>query len=516
MIRTLHGRAAITLPPKGRRGSALVTALIALMFVMVMGAGVLALSMTGMRITNRTRINTIAFNCAESGAELAARWLKEQGSPPPGTAPFDPFGGAQTLGSGTYQVTITPDPANPGASLKKYAIVCNGYFNGRSERVETIARQQSFGRYAYFTDRETSSITGGAVWFFAGDRIRGPAHSNNAGGSNFKVSWGGTSAIFEGMLTSAASAINYAPTNPNTEAQFAQIYETGSQGYQVGVDPIPLPSSTDVQKVAAWGAGSGFPSGTSVSVPANGGIYISGDSTVVMSVDGSGNQQFAITQGGNTTTVVVEPNNNRRRYKVNSGSWTNVPGAGSGVLYTDGNISSLSGTVADNWLTGGNPPQIQYRSATTIATDVNNNKSVTITDNLRYNSAPNPDLPTDNIVNLRPGTLGLMARNVAIGSGAPTNLEVDAVMMAGSSSVSDGSFFVTNYNTKTPTGTLKVMGGIIQKARGPVGTLSGGVLATGYAKDYYYDPRLADAPPPFFPTTGSYDRTSWRRLSGSG
>jgi acyl-CoA synthetase (AMP-forming)/AMP-acid ligase II len=40
-----------------------------------------------------------------------------------------------------------------------------------------------------------------------------------------------------------------------------------------------------------------------------------------------------------------------------------------------------------------------------------------------------------------------------------------------------------------------------------------GSLATGYAKDYYYDARLADNPPPFFPTTGGYDRISWIRTA---
>jgi hypothetical protein len=51
---------------------------------------------------------------------------------------------------------------------------------------------------------------------------------------------------------------------------------------------------------------------------------------------------------------------------------------------------------------------------------------------------------------------------------------------------------------------------VIQKKRGPVGTLSGDTLATGYMKDYRYDARLADSPPPFYPTTGQYDVKSWQ------
>ena len=63
-------------------------------------------------------------------------------------------------------------------------------------------------------------------------------------------------------------------------------------------------------------------------------------------------------------------------------------------------------------------------------------------------------------------------------------------------------------------GIARALRTIIQKARGPVGTISGGTISTGYAKDYYYDPRLADNPPPYFPTTGSYDLISWKKLPG--
>jgi hypothetical protein len=183
-------------------------------------------------------------------------------------------------------------------------------------------------------------------------------------------------------------------------------------------------------------------------------------------------------------------------------------------LYSADNITSLSGTVADNRLSSTDPPTVLGRSAYTIATDTNNGKNITLTDRLTYQSAPDPSLPTTDVANLRPGTLGLMARNVIIGSSAPTNMQVDAITMAGSQTVSDGSFYVANYSSKTPTGTLKITGGIIQKARGAVGTFSGSTINTGYSKDYYYDPRLADDPPPYFPTTGGYDRISWRKLPG--
>jgi hypothetical protein len=63
------------------------------------------------------------------------------------------------------------------------------------------------------------------------------------------------------------------------------------------------------------------------------------------------------------------------------------------------------------------------------------------------------------------------------------------------------SFLVQNYDTgaalATDDGTrLRVRGSILQKFRGPVGT--SGSTPTGYSKNYIYDARLNNAPPPFF------------------
>lgn len=496
-------------PTTARRGAAMIGALAAMFLILALGAAVLSSMLGGMHLTRHVEYGTLAFNIAESGVDRGARWLKDQPYPPTGTSTITLFGGTQSLGNGTYSVTVVPDAGNLNAILKAYKIVSVGTIYGRSQTVEVVLRQQSFGRYAYFTDREISSASGGRIWFFAGDKIRGPAHSNNDGGSNFQIDWtGSTQPIFEGMVTAAGPRIDYNPRNPNTEADFLKVFRDGSRGYQVDVDPIPLPSSSDLQKQAAWGPGA-YPSSTGVYTPASGGIYVVGDSTVTMSVV-SGNQVFSIRQGSNTTTVTVDLLNNQRRVQYNSGTVSTIAGAGSGVLYSSGNITSLSGTIGDNKLSG---ETILARNAYTIAADVNAGKNITISNNIRYSSAPDPSLATTDIVNKRPGTLGLIARNVTIASTAPQNLEINAIMLAGSQTTTDGSFGVANYSSKTPTGTLKVMGGIIQKARGAVGTFSNGTIQTGYAKDYYYDTRLADDPPPYFPTTGLYDVLSWKKIN---
>lgn len=498
-----------------QRGTALLSAMACTLLIVLLGAGVVSTTLLGLHQSQRLRDNTLAFNVAESGAERSVRWLKDQPYPPTNTSPFDPFGGVQALGDGSYQVTITPDPENTSNPLKKYKVLVVGTFLGKTEQVETVLRQQSFGRYAYFTDKEVSSVSGGRIWFISQDRIRGPAHSNNDGGSNFQINWGANPGpIFADMVTAAGPSMNYAPANPTTEPDFLKIYATGSRGYQVGVDPIALPESSDMQKVAAWGGTSGFPSTTGVYVPDTGGVYVRGDSSVQLQVDGGGNQVYRTTQGSNVTTVTIDYTNNRRIRQYNSDPPTYIAGTGTGVFYSSGNITSLSGTIANNRLNAeGN--EIEQRSAHTIATDVNGNKNITVSGPIRYQSAPDPALPVNDPVNLRPGTLGLIGRNVIISSSAPASMEIDAICLAGSSSTSDGSFYVSNYSTKTPVGTLKLVGGIVQKGRGPVGTFNPSTqqVVSGYVKNYWYDPRLADNPPPYFPTTGLYDRISWRRLA---
>ncbi|MGB9619731.1 MAG: hypothetical protein ACPL7K_04920, partial [Armatimonadota bacterium] len=197
---------------------------------------------------------------------------------------------------------------------------------------------------------------------------------------------------------------------------------------------------------------------------------------------------------------------------VGPGSPTSAPSLGTGVIYVTGNITSLGGTVADNRIVG---TDIAVRSALTIANDVNAGKYIKITNNLVYNTRPDKTRDSSDPVNLAAGTLGLVSKDIIIASSAPSNLEIDAVCLAGGSNTSGGSFYVENYNTKTPTGTLRVLGGIIQKARGPVGTFDAntGRTVTGYAKSYSYDPRLASNPPPYYPTTGQYERVSWQVLA---
>jgi hypothetical protein len=482
----------------------------------IAGMALAATSMQALRITRMQQNSSVAFNLAESGAERAILYLRQQSSPPAGTTPFYPFGTSVSLGGGTYQVSIDPDDNNAMILNKRYLVRSTGVMNKRKEVVEVYLQLGSFGRYAYFTDYETSSIASGTIYFKAGDVIDGPAHSNNSGNSDFNINWNGSDdPIFQDMLTAVSSQIDYTPRTPRGDSEWERIFDSGTRGFRLGVNRVELPATTDLQKNAAWGSTSGFPTSSTGVFLASGnpdhGIYIRGDASLDFSITSQGWQRITITQGSTTTTVTIRLDRNDTQVTKGSTTTTYV-GTTNGVIYSTGNITSLSGELADSYMSGSNLVQ---RNAFTIATDVNNGKNITVTDDLTYESQPVRTQAWDSTQNLKAAALGLVARNVIVSSSAPRNLSIDAVVMAGGRSTSDGSFYVSNYSSKS-TGTLTLRGGVIQKKRGPVGTFnsSTGNISSGYSKDYSYDTRMAVNPPPYFPTTGTYERLSFQRVQG--
>jgi hypothetical protein len=108
--------------------------------------------------------------------------------------------------------------------------------------------------------------------------------------------------------------------------------------------------------------------------------------------------------------------------------------------------------------------------------------------------------------------LGLLSQaDVWVGTTAPNNVVIDAAIMAtGGAAGSPGSFGVINYNSGATRGNLTVYGGIVQEVRGAVATVNGGNITHGYSKDYSYDPRFINTPPPYYPTvSGVLKFTNW-------
>ena len=193
------------------------------------------------------------------------------------------------------------------------------------------------------------------------------------------------------------------------------------------------------------------------SASTSGGLRLSGNSTVVLNSNGT----------MNVTNAAKGWNNHNTALPAN------------GALFVSSGTLTISGTLNGRLTAGAS-------------------RDIIIPNNILYASDPrvNP-ASTD--------TLGLISEeDIMISSGAPSNLEIDASIMA-----LNTSFMMENWWVGPAKGTLTVFGGIIQDERGPVGTFSGSTKMSGYSKNYNYDARLLNTPPPFVPTTGDYITLEW-------
>ena len=224
------------------------------------------------------------------------------------------------------------------------------------------------------------------------------------------------------------------------------------EGIEFNVDTITLPGDTDLIRIKAQETD---------------GLYFSSSADLVLGYDPATNYAY----------VSVDLGSGPVEYQI----------PGNGVLYVDGDIT-LQGTL---------------KGIMTIACS----GDLYIVDNVEYTTDPRVDPTATDL-------LGLVAEGDVIVAATAANLDTgDEIIMAVIMALNT-SFIVEDYDIAPIRGTLWVIGGVIQERRGPVGTfdLLSGALLTGYTKDYVWDERLADSPPPAFPTTGRVVTLAWREL----
>jgi hypothetical protein len=179
-----------------------------------------------------------------------------------------------------------------------------------------------------------------------------------------------------------------------------------------------------------------------------------------------------------------------------------------GVIHFDGNVA-LSGTLNGR--------------ITLYA-----NGSIVLVDDLRYANDPvkgvcrdilgmisSKDIViADNMLNTPQDVGGNGYRNLD----ETKDIDIHGVMMALGTSFRVENYAVGPTSTNgcngvaNGRGCIFLSGGIIQQARGPVGTSSG----SGYSKRYSYDHCAVVNPPPYFPTTGRFQDNRYIELDPSG
>jgi len=422
-----------------KKGAALIAVYMVVAVLLAFGGFVVEVSNTQNSAAINFKQQTQAIGIAEAGLDRALVWLRTQGSPPIGSIPsisqsLPPTG----TPIGAYTVAIT-DLGSPGGSpsIRRYRVRSTGTIGSVSQTVTNYLQTDNYARYIWFTD--TESYQGTNVWFWDQDHLNGPTHTN--GHFNIKGN-----PVFDGEVRSVDSYIRYfnngsninLPALSNSPNDVPDFRDTVT----LGVDSINMPTQALNLRAAST----------------NGGLRLTGDSTVVLNSNGTMN-----------VTNAAKGWNNR-----------NMPLPANGALFVNRGNLNISGTLSGRLTVGAN-----Y--------DIN------ITNNILY--ANDPRLPGSTSTD----TLGIISEgDVMIDEHAPTNLEIDASIMA-----LNTSFMLEEWWTGGARGTLSVFGGIIQKQRGPVGTFSGTTKVSGYSKEYNYDVRLLSSPPPFVPTTDDYITLSW-------
>jgi len=165
---------------------------------------------------------------------------------------------------------------------------------------------------------------------------------------------------------------------------------------------------------------------------------------------------------------------------------TNIPH--SSVIYIETATSGTSSTRPGDVNIEG---ELNERLTLVAERDINITDHITYTDDPKTNSASGD-------------ALGLISqRDVIIKPSCPDNIRIYAHILATgalTSSRTDGSFGVEDYNHGSKRGFINLHGGIAQDYRGAVGTFSRtGGTGTGYNKNYTYDTRFAANPPPEYP-----------------
>ena len=453
-------------------GISLIAVILVTILMSTLSVVTLSLVVTDNRVTANHLQSAQAFWLSEAGIERTLLWLRNQDPPPGGITPFqlynnESFGDDDPNCSGTYSVTVDPLDGNANNYIKQYDIFSTGNEGTATRQIQIRVKMTTFGKYAYLTGSEGSST----IWFYTGDVIEGPLHSND------QISIKG-SPIFLGKVTSAYSSFNEgSPYDP-----------TFKKGYQLGVPQITFPTFQDVND-NYWTMNSDPP-------PLIIDARFSRHSSIEFNADGTITYNVWHWYYGSKIYDIYNATANLSDLK--------------GAIFVQGDVG-LKGTVNGQ--------------VTVIATD-----DINIDDDIRYadsNAQGEPNPGCDDMLGI------ISSKNVIVTDNAANqnNVVIDAAILA-----LGNSFTVENYSSGSFRGTLTVWGSLSQKVRGPVGTFGGGSGGggggmggggmggggmgggggssgqTGYQKDYHYDQRLETLVPPYYPTTGQYEVSSWQEV----
>jgi len=134
---------------------------------------------------------------------------------------------------------------------------------------------------------------------------------------------------------------------------------------------------------------------------------------------------------------------------------------------------------------------------------VHSERKVTISGDITYAEDPRVVANSDDLLGIVSEGTVEVDQNAHSANGSQ-DLTIHASVLALGS-----SFSVENYQSGLR-GDLNILGGLIQRFRGPVGTFNSSGPVSGYLKNYEYDERLASSVPPAFPRESVFSIVYWK------
>ncbi len=185
------------------------------------------------------------------------------------------------------------------------------------------------------------------------------------------------------------------------------------------------------------------------------------------------------------------------------------------IMKADGSIDAYEYTSASGWSSVTNYPREDHNGIVSSSEKIflegivdggitiHSEDEVELYGDIEYEVDPITDPDTDDL-------LGVVSEgDIIIDQNAHSRSGSQDLTLHGSFMALGDSFRVENHVSGSFRGDLNLLGGIIQKTRGPVGTFSRYGL-TGFSKKYDYDVRLGSNIPPHFPRESEFSIVAWK------
>jgi len=172
------------------------------------------------------------------------------------------------------------------------------------------------------------------------------------------------------------------------------------------------------------------------------------------------------------------------RTAIREGGTTHIGGLPRGIIYATGSLLDLRGP---DRVAGAPRPALAHNQQLLITSG----SDIVLQRDVTYENYAGSE-----------SVLGLFSSggSVRVGPAAPSDLRLDAFVMAAGPSA---SFTVDSYASGMPRGTFHLRGGMVSSRYGAFGTFSSsGRQNSGYGRDFQYDRR--GFVPPYYPTTNRF------------